>query len=103
MCIRDSLKKRGFRPSTGRKHKIAPRGDLRFVHRLWTLLGEAGALDRPGREGLNAFIRANFGAAWGAVPRDVDDLRDHEQINAVITALKAIAKRKGLSLERSST
>lgn len=64
-----ALNKKGFRKSTGRRHKLAPRSDLRYVHKLWSLLGQAGALDRPDRDGLNAFIRSQFGETWGAVPR----------------------------------
>lgn len=78
------------------EHKPAPRADLRLVHALWGKLGRAGKLDRPGRAGLNAFIRARFGAAWGSVPADIDMLRDHGQIDAVVQALLTWCRREGL-------
>jgi len=93
-----ALQARGFR-ATGRR-KAAPRADLRYVHVLWRILGQAGRLDRPGRDGLNAFLRARFGAAWGAVPADIDMLRDPAQIEAVICALTTWCRREGLSLAR---
>lgn len=99
----NALKERGFetgfkRGSKGR-HKLAPRADLRLVHVLWAKLGEAGALDRPDRAGLNAFIRARFEGKWQSVPIDVDAIRDPKQINAVIRALKNMCANKGVSFE----
>ncbi len=101
-----ALKKRGFKPYgntyyTGRKgrgkgHSPAPRADLRFVHVLWKLLGEAGALKRPGRDGLNAFVRSRFEGKWQSVPIDIDALRDAGQINDVTRALKDMCKRAGV-------
>lgn len=95
------LKKDGFEPSSkGRKkHPPAPRSDLKLIHVLWTKLGDAGALDRPGRDGLNAFIRATFGDKWGSVPADIDMLRDAAQINAVVRALKAWGKRANIDFD----
>ncbi|MBN7785158.1 regulatory protein GemA [Ponticoccus gilvus] len=99
----DALKKRGFKPfgtKSGRRGRpLAPRGDLRFVHVLWKLLGDAGALKRPGRDGLNAFIRSRFENAWDSVPIDVDALSDPAQINAVIRALKDMCRRSGVTFE----
>ena len=97
----DHLKQRGWQPAPrGRyRHKKAGRGDLRLVHVLWRLLGEAGVLDQPNRAGLNAFIRCQFEGKWKSVPIDVDALRDHNQINAVIRALKAWCKRAGVELK----
>lgn len=92
-----ALENRGFNPS-GRK-PMADRADLRLIHVLWKKLGEAGALERPGREGLNAFIRSKFGDAWGSVPADVDMLRDHKQIAQVSEALKAWGKRVGINFD----
>lgn len=105
----EALKKRRFKPYgntyctgyTGRKGRIkghapAPRADLRFVHVLWKLLGEAGALKRPGRDGLNAFIRSRFEGKWQSVPIDIDALRDAGQINDVTRALKDMCKRAGV-------
>lgn len=102
----DALKQRGFKPYgstyyTARKgkakgHAAAPRADLRFVHVLWRQLGEAGALKRPGRDGLNAFIRSRFEGKWQSVPIDIDALRDAGQINDVTRALKDMCRRAGL-------
>lgn len=104
----DALKNRGFKPygntwftsAKGGKrtkgHDRAPRADLRFVHVLWTLLGEAGALKRPGRDGLNAFIRSRFEGKWQSVPIDVDAIRDAGQINDVTRALKDMCRRAGV-------
>ena len=105
-----ALKERGFRPvgetcSRGRKGPVkggfkpaAPRADLRFVHVLWRKLGEAGALKRPGRDGLNAFIRSRFVGKWQSVPIDVDALRDAGQIDDVVQALKAWCRRAGVKI-----
>lgn len=103
----EALKARGFEPfgngaSRGRKGGVkpmAPRADLRFVHVLWKLLGEAGALKRPGRDGLNAFIRSRFEGKWQSVPIDVDALRDAGQINDVTRALKDMCRRAGVQVK----
>lgn len=98
-----ALKARGFSPDAQvgkNRHAAAPRADLRLIHVLWRLLGEAGVLDKPGRAGLNAFIRSQFEAKWGAVPIDIDSLRDAEKINAVVLSLKAWCKRAGVELRR---
>ena len=101
----EALKNRGFKPygntyfTGGKKdgkraaHAPAPRADLRFVHVLWKRLGDAGAAKRPGRDGLNAFIRSRFEGKWQSVPIDVDALRDAGQINDVIRALKDMCRR----------
>ena len=89
-----ALKVRGWAPK-GRKAP-APRSDLRFVHVLWRLLFEAGKVETGGAEGLNAFVRARFGAAWGSVPADIDMMRDGHQIADVIEALKAMCARHGI-------
>ena len=103
-----ALKQRGFKPFgntyyTSRKsggktrgHAQAPRADLRYVHVLWRQLGEAGALKRPGRDGLNSFIRLRFEGKWQSVPIDVDALRDASQINDVTRALKDMCRRAGV-------
>ena len=101
----DQLKERGFEPSfkaasKGRFKKAAPRADLRYVHVLWGLLGEAGKLKKPGRAGLNAFIRARFEGKWQSVPIDIDALQDAGQINDVTRALKDWCKREGIPTER---
>lgn len=87
----------GWTPSTP-KRAAAPRGDLRFVHVLWSKLSSAGKLDNPTREGLNRFIRRRFGDHWGSVPADIDHLRDAEQIAQVIEALKTWCRREGIKL-----
>lgn len=98
----DALKARGFRPAPGgrKRHPRAPRADLRLMHVLWSALGRAGALDNPTRAGLNAFVRRRFGGAWGSVPADVDMLRDHEKITAVIRALRDWCDREGVGVDR---
>lgn len=87
-------------PKPKAKRGLAPRADLRLVHVLWKLLGEAGKLKKPGRAGLNAFIRARFEDSWGAVPIDIDQMREHEKISMVIDALKAWCHREGVEVER---
>lgn len=94
-----ALENRGFKPAPKGRHAPAPRADLRYVHKLWSLLGAAAALREPGRAGLNAFIRARFGRVWGSVPADVDMLREWAQIADVIDALKAMCRRHGVELE----
>jgi len=102
VAVLEALKARGFKPSsgkTGRSHRCpATRGDIRYCHVLWRQLVLAGAVDLPGAAGLNAFIRARFEKAWGAVPFDVDGLRDWKQIASVIEALKAMCARAGIVL-----
>lgn len=99
-AVLSRLERDGFKRSSGpRKHRAAPRADLRLMHVLWKKLGDAGAIDRPGRAGLNAFVRKRFGDTWGAVPGDVDMLSDPAQIEAVIAALKAWGKRAGIDFD----
>jgi len=98
-----ALKARGFKPgfkgdAKGRRAP-ASRSDLRFVHVLWKKLGDAGKLKKPGRAGLNAFVRLRFEGKWQAVPIDIDALRDPGQINDVIRALKDWCKREGINLK----
>ena len=94
------LKKDGFTVrSSAKKRPAAPRADLRLVHVLWRKLGDAGALERPNRAGLNTFIRSQFETKWGSVPADVDMLRDPQKIEAVIAALKAWGKRVGIDFD----
>ena len=101
----EALRQRGFKPgfksgSTGRKSRpAAPRADLRYIHVLWGLLGKAGVLKRPGRDGLNAFVRSRFEKKWGAVPLDIDHLREWEQISDVIDALKDWCRREKIKVE----
>ncbi|MFV1464647.1 regulatory protein GemA [Phaeobacter sp. JH57H2] len=97
------LKNDGFKPATAgnHRHKKAPRADLRLVHVLWRKLGEADALRDPSRKGLNTFIRKRFGSAWQSVPADVDMLRDHDQIDQVIQALKSWGHRQDIDFDWS--
>ncbi len=97
----DRLKQSGFKPDFkgGKRQAAAPRGDLRFIHVLWRLLGDANALRDPSRAGLNAFIRTSFGKNWGTVPADVDMLRDAAKIDQVVQALKAWTAREGIVLK----
>lgn len=99
-AVVEALKKRGFRPSGGRaaRRPAAPRGDLRFAHVLWGKLARVGAVDQTGAAGLNAFVRARFGAAWGAEPIDVDTLRDGRKIATLVEALKAMCRRAGVDV-----
>ena len=96
-----ALKARGFRISAGKgkgRRPAAPRGDIRFCHVLWGKLHRAGAVDKAGAPGLNAFVRARFEAAWGAAPMDIDTMREAQQIATVIEALKAMCHRAGIGL-----
>jgi phage gp16-like protein len=98
--VLDRLKADGFKVSgTKGRRPAAPRADLRLVHVLWKKLGDSGELERPGRDGLNAFIRARFGDKWQSVPADIDMLRDKDQIEAVVAALKAWGKRAGIDFD----
>lgn len=95
-----ALQARGFDPAARRRYPPAPRADLRYVHKLWALLAQAGAIKRPGRAGLNAFVRARFEAHWGgAAPADIDMLCDAGAIRDVIDALQAMCRRAGIEVE----
>lgn len=88
----------GFKPGQKGRRTAAPRADLRFVHVLWGKLAAAGALKKPGREGLNAFLRSSFEGKWQSVPIDIDALRDAGQIDDVVQALKAWCRRAGVKI-----
>ncbi|MBC2834686.1 regulatory protein GemA [Paragemmobacter straminiformis] len=103
-AVVDALKARGFKPEAkGTKARaprpFASRSDVRFCHVLWSKLVHAGAVAVPGAEGLNAFVRARFEKSWGAVPIDVDQMRDWKQIASVIEALKGMCARAGIKVE----
>ncbi|WP_226781854.1 regulatory protein GemA [Oceaniglobus trochenteri] len=98
-AVIDELKRLGFKSGKSKAHPVAPRSDLRLVHVLWRLLGEAGVLTKPGRAGLNAFLRVRFADHWQSVPMDIDSMRDPDQIDAVIQALKQWCKREGIALD----
>lgn len=91
--------KAGFKGVSKAKRATAPRADLRFLHVLWGLLGKAGALKKPGRDGLNAFVRSRFEGKWQSVPIDIDALRDAGQINDVTRALKDMCRRAGVAVK----
>lgn len=93
-----ALKAKGMKVDTKKGRPASKRADVRFLHVMWKLLGEAGALKVPGRAGLNSFIRSRFEAKWGAVPLDVDALFDASQINDVTRALKDWCKRAGVTI-----
>lgn len=96
-----ALKERGFKAHPGgarQKRPAAKRADTRFAHVLWGKLHKAGAVDQGGAKGLNAFIRARFGKAWGAATFDIDTMQDHRQIATLIEALKGMCARAGISL-----
>lgn len=92
-----ALENRGFKPASKGRHARAPRADLRLVHKLWALLGEAGVVTR-GRHALNQFVRARFANHWGSVPADIDMLAEAAQIADVVDALKAMCRRAGVGL-----
>lgn len=98
-----ALENRGFKPgfngpSKGRR-RASDRADVRFLHVLWRLLSEAGAVRKPGRDGLNSFVRSRFGKSWGAEVIDIDALRDAGQINDVTRALKDMCRRAGVEVK----
>jgi phage gp16-like protein len=96
----ERLKADGFKAAP-KSHKTAPRADLRYVHVLWGLLAKKGVLKKPGRAGLNAFVRSRFEGKWQSVPLDIDMLQDAGQINDVTRALKDWCEREHIRTERS--
>jgi hypothetical protein len=97
----DALKARGFKVNAprGSGRPAAQRADIRYAHVLWRLLHEAGAVRVAGPTGLNAFIRARFEKSWGAVPIDIDAMREWSEIRDVIDALHAMCGRAGIKIE----
>lgn len=89
------LRRLGFKPSVGQRPRAA-RADIRYLHVLWRLLSDNGAVREPGRKGLNSFVRARFGKAWGAEAIDVDALTEWRQINDVVRALQDWCDREGI-------
>jgi Protein of unknown function (DUF1018) len=100
-AVLDELKRQGFKPSaSGKARPVAARGDTRFAHVLWGKLVRAGKVKVKGAAGLNAFVRERFGDAWGAVPIDIDQMQDHDQIATVIEALKSMCRRYQIKVTR---
>lgn len=103
-AVVEELRRLGFKPAStpgkGPRKPAAPRPDLRYIHVLWGKLGRAGAVRKPGRAGLNAFVRSRFEGKWASVPIDIDTLQDAGQINDVIRALKDMCGRAGLATEQ---
>lgn len=97
-AVLDEMKRMGFQ-KTGGKRAPAARKDVRYCHVLWGLLHKAGVANVAGAKGLNAFIRSRYGAAWGAVPIDIDRMTDAKQISTVIEALQAWCKRHNIPTE----
>lgn len=75
------------------RRPTSDRADIRLCHVLWKLLANSGHVKVSGAKGLNAFIRGRFESVWGSVPIDIDALRDDDQINDVVQALKAMCAR----------
>lgn len=94
--VLDALVARGFKPAKAKGRAPAARGDVRFAHVLWGKLHTAGAVQARGAVGLNAFLRSRFEKVWGAVPLDIDQMRDAKQIATIIEALKGMCDRAGV-------
>jgi phage gp16-like protein len=92
----DALKARGWTATPKGFRKRAPRPDVRFIHVLWRLLGDAGVVKKD-RRALNSFVRTRFAGKWGVI-LDVDMMTSAAQIRAVTEALKAMCERNGVKL-----
>jgi len=91
------LEAAGARP--GKWREADPRADQRLIHVIWRLLGEAGAV-KTGPAALRAFIaNPRFTAKWGETPTAVRFLTV-ERARDVIEALKDVADRNGVRIER---
>ncbi|PTV94040.1 uncharacterized protein DUF1018 [Rhodobacter aestuarii] len=97
-AVLDEMQRMGFSKTSG-KRPPAKRADVRYCHVLWGLLHKAGVVKVGGAKGLNAFIRSRYGAAWGAVPIDIDRMTEARQISTVIEALQAWCKRNNIPTE----
>lgn len=106
-AMKRALKARGWKPSGGRGRNGAkrrwrsqsPRADIRYIHVLWRLLAEAGVF-APGAAALNGFLNGTkFAAKWGHGTRDIDMIPP-EMAQDVIEALKTIAARHGVRIEK---
>lgn len=94
----DNLKDKGFTVKSGRKPQ-SENGQIRLCHVIWRKLSEAGHTRRPGRAGLNAFIRKSFAKAWGVIPADVDQLTNATEIDDVVQALVSWGKRAKIDFD----
>ena len=91
------VKEQGFKPKPSAKARPLPeRADVRYIYVLWDKLADAGVLRNPSTSGINTFIRKRFAKKWGAVPMDVSQLTEWNQINDVIKALKDWCAREGI-------
>lgn len=100
--LRVVLKKlKGGRSENGKRkgRGLADRADVRLIHVMWKALGEAGVLKDPSRNGLNKFVRARFGTAWGAETADVDMLTDKGQIDTVLAALRDWLRKENVDFD----
>jgi hypothetical protein len=94
------MKRLGFRPKAGKNWRpTSDRGDVRYAHKLWSLLHAAGKVEKRGAAGLNAFLRARFSDAWGAAPIDIDRISDPAKVATVIEALKAMCRRAQIKVD----
>ena len=98
--VKAALVSRGWKPKA-RGRAAETRADLRFIWVLWGKLAEAGAGGaKPGRAALRKFINSDrWWAKYGYAQTDVS-LLSEERARDVIEALKAVAVRHGISLER---
>jgi hypothetical protein len=95
----NELKAKGWKPSGHRRRPAAQRKDQRFIFVLWRLLVEAGVVS-PGERALRAFINSqNFAAKWGEAVSD-PNMMSAERCYDVIEALKNVAARNGVKVER---
>lgn len=94
------MKRLGFRPKAGKNWRPASeRGDVRYAHKLWSLLHAAGKVEKRGAAGLNAFIRARFSDTWGAAPIDIDRIVDPAKVATIIEALKSMCRRAQIKVD----
>lgn len=98
--VRDALVAKGWKPKA-KARAAETRPDLRFIWVLWGKLAEAGVGGaKPGREALRKFINSDrWWQKYGYAQTDVS-LLSEERARDVIEALKAVAVRNGISLER---
>ncbi len=74
------------------KKRISRDPQARMIHALWAELGRTGSLDKPGKDGLRAFIASQLYPDQAGVAVDPDHLTIH-QGRDIIEALKSWLKR----------